>query len=71
MWVESMHSPREVILCYHKSTPCLVSERKWNTKRDKGIYDAYIVDTVAGKRHVLGRSSVEQQKNQAHSLIHC
>ena len=28
-------SHREAVSCYHKSTPCVVSEKNWNTKKDK------------------------------------
>ena len=47
----------------------VVSKKKWDTKedKDKSMMRALYVLWYA-KRHVSGRSNVEQQKNQAHSL---
>ena len=33
---ERKHCLRKAILRYHESTPSVVSEKKWNTKEDKG-----------------------------------
>ena len=33
---ESQHSHRETASCYHELIPCIVSEKNWNTKEDKG-----------------------------------
>ena len=30
----SRHSHREAASCYHELTPCIVSEKNWNTKKD-------------------------------------
>ena len=33
---EIQHSHRETASCYHELIPCIVSEKNWNTKEDKG-----------------------------------
>ena len=46
---------REAISLYRKSTPCVVSEKNWNTKEDKGrsmIHTLYIL--WLAKRHISG-----------------
>ena len=57
---ERMHCLREAILCYRKSTPCVVSEKNWNTKEDKGkslMHALYIL--WLAKRRISGRSDVK------------
>ena len=51
------------------STLFTVSKDEWDTKEDTGesMKNALYVLRYA-KRHLLGRSDVEQSKNQAHSL---
>jgi len=43
---------------YCKLTPCVVSEKNWNTKGGK--HDTCIVCTAVGERHVSGQSNLEQ-----------
>ena len=52
-------------LCYHKSTPCAVSKKKWDTKEDKGksmMCTLYILQYA--KSYVLGQSDIKQGNNQ-------
>ena len=45
---------------YRKLKPCIVSEKNWNTKEDKGksmIRALYVLQLA--KRHVSGRSDVD------------
>ena len=56
-----MHCLREAILCYHKSTPGVVSKKNWNTKDNKGksmMHALYVL--WLEKRYILGPSDVEQ-----------
>ena len=46
--IASQHSHREVISCYHELTSCIVSEKNWDTKGDKGKCVLF-VHTAAGK----------------------
>ena len=54
------NSHREATSSYCKLTPCIVSEKNWNTKEDKGkpMMRALYVLRLA-KRHMSGRSNVE------------
>ena len=45
------HSHREATSHYHKSTPCVVSKKSWNTKEDN---DTCIVCTVVGEKAHVG-----------------
>jgi len=52
----------EAISRYCKLTPCIVCEKNWNTKEDKGksmIHVFYILQLVK-KNHVLGQSNIKQ-----------
>jgi len=44
-----MHSLRKAVLCYCKSTPCVVSKKNWNTKEDKG--KSMMCTAVGDKAH--------------------
>ena len=58
-----MHSLKEAIPRYHKLTPSVVITNNWNTNEDKGkfmMHVLYIVQLV--KRHILGKSNIEQWK---------
>ena len=55
-----------------KSTLFAVSKDEWDTKEDTGKSMKNVVYILrCAKRHLLGRSDVEQLKNQACSLIRC
>ena len=49
------HIHKEATSCYHESTPCVVSEKDWNTKenKDKSMMHVLYVLQLA-KMHILG-----------------
>ena len=55
------HSHREATLYYHKSTSCITSEKKWNTKKDNDkfmMHVLYVCTAVGEKAHL------EMKQNQ-------
>ena len=54
----SQHNRREAISQYHELTLCVVSEKNWDTKEDKGksmmcvLYVLYVLRLA--KRHISG-----------------
>ena len=55
------HSHREATSRYCKSTSCVVSEKNWNTKDDKGksmVRALYVLQLA--KRHISAQSDVNQ-----------
>ena len=57
----SQHRHMEAASHYHELTPCIVSEKNWNTKQDKGKFMICVLYVLQlAKRHISGRSNVEQ-----------
>ena len=52
----------EVISHYRKSAPCIVTEKYWNRKKDKGstMMPAMYVAAAVGEKACLGQSDIEQ-----------